>query len=256
MPEALSGLIGAGLSAGDLALLLAVAFAAGMVRGFAGFGTALVYLPVAGQVLDPVQAILSVILMDLVGPIPNLPRGWREAERRDLARLVLGMVVALPLGLALLARLDPQVFRYVVSLLSLGMLVLLVSGLRYHGPMTPPMVVASGAVGGFLGGVAGVPGPPVILLYMASDRPAQVIRANTLLYLFAFDASFILMMLVRGEAGPAIFGVGLLLIAPNLLGNLVGARLFRPERGRLFRAVAYGMIALSALSGLPFWDRG
>ncbi len=37
-------------------MLVAVATVAGLVRGFSGFGTAMVYLPVAGQILTPFEA--------------------------------------------------------------------------------------------------------------------------------------------------------------------------------------------------------
>lgn len=254
MPDLLAGLSQVGLTPAQFALLLAAAGLAGLVRGFAGFGTAMVYLPIAGQVLSPIWALVTLVIMDFVGPIPNLPRGWRDADRPDLGRLVIGMALTLPIGVSLLAVLEPYVFRYGISALSLVLLVLLVSGFRYRGRLTPPLVIGTGAVGGLTGGVAGIPGPPVILLYMASGKPAQVVRANNLLYLFIFDALFIALVAWRGwmEVAPVLLGIAVVL--PCLVGNVVGAALFRPERERIYRWAAYGIIAVSALSGLPLWD--
>ncbi|HAV07572.1 MAG TPA: sulfite exporter TauE/SafE family protein, partial [Rhodobacteraceae bacterium] len=40
------------------------ALIAGAVRGFSGFGTALVFLPVAGQFLSPIWALTVLTVMD------------------------------------------------------------------------------------------------------------------------------------------------------------------------------------------------
>jgi len=45
------------IPASDLIVLMATAFTAAVVRGFAGFGAALIYLPGAGQILSPFEAI-------------------------------------------------------------------------------------------------------------------------------------------------------------------------------------------------------
>jgi len=64
----------AGVIAGEgFWLLVAAAAVAGLVRGFSGFGTAMVYLPVAGQILSPFEALTTLLIMDLVGPLPNIP---------------------------------------------------------------------------------------------------------------------------------------------------------------------------------------
>ncbi|MBD3679217.1 MAG: sulfite exporter TauE/SafE family protein [Rhodobacteraceae bacterium] len=250
MPEALAS----ALALPGLWLLMLGAVAAGVVRGFAGFGTAMVFLPFAGQVLTPVEAVTVLILIDAVGPLPNVPAALRVAHRRDLARLCMGMVPAVPLGVMVLTWASPDVFRTTVSVISLVLLVMLVGGFRYRGALAPPLILTTGATGGFLGGVAGLAGPPVILLYMARVLPAEVIRANITLFLLATDFVMLAAILVAGVLMPAAIMLALVLVAPYLLSNMLGAAIFRPEAARLFRAVAYVIIAGSALSGLPVFD--
>lgn len=230
--------------------LFAAAFVAGVVRGFAGFGTAMVFLPVAAQVVDPVWAIMVNMVMDGIGPLPAIPAALRNGHPRDLARLVVGTMVMLPVGLAVLFWIDPQVFKLGVSLVSLTMLVLLIGGLRYRGPMTPPLIYATGGLAGLLGGSVGIPGPPVILLYMASPHPAAVIRANNMAYLFFFDLLMIAGFLITGKLTYEPLMLGLVTALPYLLGNMLGWWIFRPGYERLYRMTAYLIIAASALSGL------
>lgn len=243
-----------GIPLPDMALLSLAALAAGLVRGFVGFGTALIYLPFAGMVLEPIHALTTVVIFDLIGPLPVLRQSVADVHRKDLSRLMIGTLVALPVGLATLLVLPAEMFRFAVSTISIVMLAGLISGWRYHGTLGPAQVVGTGAAAGFLGGVAGIPGPPVIFVYMASPHPARVIRANTTYYLYGYDLLLLLLLLVQSLLSWPHVLIGLLLILPYLVGILSGAALFRPERERIFRWVAYGVIAGSALIGLPVWD--
>lgn len=251
LPAALSALL-----TPEFAFVAFAALLAGIVRGFSGFGTALVFLPLAGIVLDPVTAIATVVLMDMAGPVPVLVRIRHDIHWRDLRRLVTGALVATPLGQFILTYLAPDVFRLTVSSVSLAMLVVLMAGWRYRGLLPPWGVVGTGTVSGFLGGVAGVPGPPVIFVYMASMRPARVIRANISAYLYCFDCLVVIILTLSGQMNVPLVISGLVLTAPNMIGNLVGAALFRPDQERVFRAVAYVLIAAAALAGLPLWNWG
>lgn len=235
-------------------LLATGAFLAGIVRGFAGFGTAMVYLPVAGMVLGPFEALTTLIVKDLTAPLIHVPRALREGHPPDVLRLGAGALVALPLGVFVLSRVEPDVFRWGVSLVALGLLAALLLGLRYKGPMTPPLVFGTGALGGFLGGAVGLPGPPVILLYMASTLPARAIRANATLYLLLADVLLLAVFWVNGFVVASALALGFLMIWPYLLGNWLGAALFRPEYEVLYRRVAYAIIAGSAILGLPVWE--
>ncbi|TYB81819.1 sulfite exporter TauE/SafE family protein [Maritimibacter fusiformis] len=250
MPDALAG----ALATPGLVWLIAAALIAGLVRGFAGFGSAMVFMPVAAQVLPPVSTLAVLLVMEFIGPLPHLPRALRVAHRGDILRLLAGMVVALPLGLWLLVSLPVELFRYGVSAVSLVMLVALAAGLRYRGTLRRWMVYATGALGGFLGGTTGLSGPPVILLYMASPHPAPTIRANLLLYLGGVVGVTLAMLGMSGRLEALAVVLGLMLAVPFLGANLIGGWLFDPDRERTYRTVAYIVIAVSALSGLPLFD--
>ncbi len=243
-----------GQSPTGLAILLTAGLLGGIVRGFSGFGTALVFLPMASPILGPIGAIIALTIMDVFGPLPNLRRAWADVNQGDLARLLLACGAALPFGLWLLTRTDPEIFRYAVSCLSFAMLIILIFGLRYNGRVGRPMVYGTGAVAGFLGGVAGLPGPAVILFYMSRPIPVAAIRATILLFLFGFDFLILGYLAGMGQISWASAAIGLLLVLPNLAGNLIGAWIFNPDRASLYRGAAYVIIAAAALFGLPLWS--
>jgi uncharacterized membrane protein YfcA len=234
--------------------LVCGALIAGVVRGFSGFGTAMIYLPFAAQVVPPLWAILTLIAMDLIGPIPLIKPAFKDAQRRDLMLLLGGSLCLLPVGLVLLSTISTDTYRYLVSSISIVLLVCLVFGLRYSGKMYPALVAAVGGLAGFSGGLGGVPGPPVILFYMASTLPVRVVRANMMLFLFFTDILIISVVGIRGELYITPLIIGLMMAVPNGIGNLIGAAIFNPDKAGIYKAVAYIVIAASAVMGLPIWN--
>lgn len=241
------------LSTDGLIWLVAAVFIAGLVRGFAGFGSAMIIMPVASSILSPVEAIIFLTAAEILGPLPNLPAAWREGRPRDVGVLMMGAVIALPLGILCLSVIDPLVFGWFISSAVIILLLLTASGWRYRGTLTRGLTVFTGALGGFMTGFAGIPGPPVIMLYMASQLPISVIRANFLLYLLAIDFVLLPVLWLSGLMVWKIALLGLMVGIPNLIANVIGARLFDPHAERLFRNVAYVVIACSAIIGLPLW---
>lgn len=255
MPEAEVHLLWQALQFEGLYWLVFAAVVAGLVRGFSGFGTNLVFLPFAGQFLPPFWALLTLVIMDLIGPLPNLPQARRDGHPRAVLIMMLGVVCALPLGLFLLRQMNPLLFRYLVSAMAMAVPISLMLGFRLNaGALRPRNLFGTGVCGGFLGGVVGLPGPPVILLYMSSKVAPQIIRANTMMYLFLFDILLLLLFCLQGDlvALPVIIGV--LLIFPALIGNIIGGFIFNPQKEKLYRGCAYGIIMAAAFFSLPLWD--
>lgn len=226
---------------------------AGLVRGFSGFGTALILIPVAARVVPPHWTLILLVVIDSIGPLPNLPRALRDGAPREVVTLVAGMLVGLPLGLWVLAALPVETFRWVVSIVALVMLALLMSGWRWHGAHGGAVSVAAGGVSGFLGGSTGMAGPPVILYYMVQQMPVAKLRANLLLFFVGGNAALLGYLALAGRLELPAVMLGLALAPVFLAANVVGAALFRPQMGTLYRRVAYALVAGAALSGLPIW---
>lgn len=244
-----------GLTYQELALLSFGALLAGLVRGFAGFGTAMIYLPFAGQVLTPFAALTTLMVKDLLAPLMHVPRAIRDGQPVDVLRLAVGAALFVPVGVWILSLVHPDVFRWGVSLVALCLLAILILGIRYRGPITKPVLYGTGATGGLLAGSVGLPGPPIILLYMASTQPSEAIRANTTLYLILADILLVSVLWWNGYLVPSALALGALMILPYGLGNWLGALLFRPGHEALYRRVAYAIIAGSAILGLPIWEQ-
>ncbi|MFQ5438323.1 MAG: TSUP family transporter, partial [Paracoccaceae bacterium] len=116
MIENLASAFREAVAMGGFPLLVFASVLAGLVRGFTGFGKAMVFIPFAGAVLPPVWAVTTVLVFDLIGPLPNVPRALRDGAPMDVLRLAGGAILGLPIGLFLLFRIEPDVFRWMVSI--------------------------------------------------------------------------------------------------------------------------------------------
>ncbi|MEM9011770.1 MAG: sulfite exporter TauE/SafE family protein [Pseudomonadota bacterium] len=244
----------AGVGPEETAWLCLTVFIAGLVRGFSGFGTAMIYVPVAGLFLPPVSVLVTLVVFDFFGPMPLLRRAWADAVRREVLLLCLGALIGLQIGLLLLTRADPLAFRWFASLATLGLAGLLASGWRYRRVLRPGEVAGTGTVAGVFGGFAGLAGPPVILLYLGGARRAAEVRGTIILFLFVSDILTAGSLGARGLLGAEAMLLGLILTLPYALGGVIGARLFRLASEELFRAIAFALIGLAAIIGLPIFD--
>lgn len=252
MPDALTQ----ALATPGLIWLLCTIGLAGIVRGFSGFGTALVFVPVANIFLDPKTVVTVIALTGVASNAVVLPRAWGQASRGEVGLLVLAALVTVPAGLWLLDVLDKTTVRWIVTFVAGGLLVALIAGWRFSGVVSRPMLLVIGALAGVVGGMTGLTGPVVILFYLAGQAVAQSVRANTILFLAALDVVILTNLFLQGAVTLQIVVLAVLLSLPYAATTMLGQSLFDPRHERLYRWAAYGVIALAVVSGLPVWNNG
>lgn len=240
----------------DPALLAAIgaALLSGFVGGFAGFGGAMVFMPIASAAIGPKNAAAAFLVLNFVLTIPIVARCLPLARWRTILPTVLAAACTVPVGAWILAEADPMALRWGLSGIVLALLVLVASGIRYRGE---PHVAASlgvGSVSGVLGGIAQVAGPPVIAFWMSGPYPAKIIRANLLTY---FACSSLATFVAYFSKGLFTLEVGRLILVftpAHALGLFLGTRVFRGATDRSYRGLAYVVIAAAAILSMPLLD--
>lgn len=226
---------------------------AGIVRGFSGFGTALIFVPVAGIFLPPETVIAVMALTGIASTAALIPRAWRQSARVEVGQLALAALFTVPLGLWIMTQLDEITVRWIVAVIAGGTLLLLVSGWRFSGHMNLPGLLAIGGAAGIVGGMTGLTGPVVILFYLAGQSVAERVRANTILFLAILDVVLVANLLWGRAIGWSEVALALTLAVPYFTTTMIGQALFDPKYEKLYRLVAYAVIGLAVVSGLPLW---
>src|SRR6478672_6773406 len=96
-----------GLTPAALALAIAAAFTAAFVRGLAGFGMAILLVPLLGLMVLPVEAVVVSNLLGLLIGLSGLRTTWDAADRPSALAIGVLAMAATPFGLALLHAIDP-----------------------------------------------------------------------------------------------------------------------------------------------------
>lgn len=233
--------------------VIAATLVAGVVYGFAGFGAALVLLPVATAFVPVQMAVAAFAVSALASFVTVVPRAWAEAERGVVAAMIGVAALTLPLGLWILRTNDVTTMRWAVLAVTTITLVALMSGCRYH---ARPTWAARGAVAGatgLVGGATGLVGPIMVLFQLSGQDGVARSRANTLVFLSTTGLITAPLMALQGMLSAKAVVLGLLLIVPYGAGSRLGQRLFDPGRQALYRGVAYAIIALAIVLGLPIY---
>src|SRR4030081_575298 len=146
----LIGLIPTDVSSNAAIAICAIAFVSGTARGFSGFGSALIFMPLASSMVAPRLVAALLLIIDFVAAAPLIPNAWRHADRKATAVMVLGALIGVPSGTYFLSRLDPVTTRWIISAFVFALLVLLLAGWRYRGNDHAAISIGIGGLSGFL----------------------------------------------------------------------------------------------------------
>lgn len=233
---------------------LGIAATCGLVRGFSGFGSALIYMPLMSAVYEPRIAAVTLLLVDTICSTPFAIPEMRRCTWREVVPLSIAMIAAIPLGTWLLLVLDPIVLRWAIAVLVLGLVAVLMSGWRYKGPSTPPVSAGVGFLSGIGAGAVQIAGPPVILYWLSRGNNAATLRANLMVF-FVFGAvALVVVYALQGLFTAQPIALSILLAPLYIAGVAIGSRSFRSASESLYRNVAYAICLLSALLSLPLLD--
>lgn len=232
------------------ALAMAAVALAGFVRGFSGFGAAMIIVPSLSILYSPIVAVPVMVLTDSLCTAPMVWRAARVAVWREVLPLVLSAAVMLPVGVQLLVVLDPELLRSAMGGFVLVVVAAMATGWRYSGTVGRPATLATGATAGFLGGSIGIAGPPVILFWLAGQGDAAAVRSNLITF---FGCTSVISLLSLGVAGlftAEVVSVAAMMVPAYAVALFLGARAFGQAGEGLFRRVALGIVAAIGVSAL------
>lgn len=234
--------------------LIAVVTVAGIVYGFAGFGSALIFMPVASALIPVPMAIAAFSLSGLASLVTVIPRAWAEVDRRAVLWMIAVAIPAAALGVRVLRISDADAIHWAVIAVAATTLVALIGGWRLKAEPSLATRAAIGGAAGFVGGATGLNGPVLVLFQLAGRDGIARSRALTLVFLTSTSLIFLPLLALQGLLTPEAVILGLALLVPYGIGTRIGHALFRPDAEGLYRGAAYAIIGAAILLGLPIWS--
>lgn len=209
-------------------VLAAVVLLAGFVRGFTGFGAALVMAPCFAVVVGPHWGVAIIALLNVAtaGQLvrPSLP----VVDWRIVAPMTAAAILGIPMGVWLLASIEPDLVKRIVSIAVISAGLMLLLGLRHRGGSPWPVSMLVGLASGFLTGIGGVGGPPAVLYLVSGSGSGSAARsrASFIVYFAIVQAVVVIPLFLAGILSLPALVTSIALLPGYILSTQLGAKAF------------------------------
>ena len=246
------------LTAWTLAGASLCVFVAAIIRGFTGFGFGIAATPLLVLLFPPAEIVPPILILQVFAGIQIFLRTRGHVDWKLLLPSVVGALAGIPAGSMALDLLDSNAMRLVIGVTVLIAAAILMTGFRFRQRPARWLSALLGVVAGVGSGAAGIPGPPVIVLFLSSPVSLAIGRASLSAFFLCVAAASSAASAWRGLLTLNSMVLGALLMAPLLLGNHFGDKLFEKVQERAFRRVALILLIVIGVTtiGRGLWGSG
>ncbi|TMJ25399.1 MAG: sulfite exporter TauE/SafE family protein [Alphaproteobacteria bacterium] len=233
-----------------MALVIAGALVAGFVNGLSGTGYALVSLGFWLHAMSPLTAAPLVAFCSVCGHLQSLPRIWQGVIWSRLWPFMVGGLIGVPLGTAMLAHVQVGPLKIGVGLL----LIFYCSWMAFV--RRPPVVLGGGRLadataglgGGVLGGMASISGPIPVIWVQLRGWTMLAQRGVNQPYNMSVLAFSLVTAAIAGFLDRTFFVWAAITLPVTLIGAHIGLRLYGRIDDAQFRRLILGLLGLSGLT--------
>jgi uncharacterized membrane protein YfcA len=233
----------------QMVLVLLIIFATSVVQAVAGFGFALLAVPLMVVVIDLQSA---VIISSFVGTLSNMLQSWqlrRNINRNMTKRFLLATAVGSPVGLLLFVYANQSALKIVLGLSILFGVFVLSRGLELQ-HVSSWLDWIMGILSGVLLMATSTNGPPLVFVLQARKIDPVTFRA-TLNMVFLVSGAFGLVMFgLAGEVIRSDVNVAAFAIPAMVIGVSAGVVIRKYVQQELFKKIVLILLTIGGLSSL------
>ena len=233
----------------QMVLVLLIIFATSVVQAVAGFGFALLAVPLMVVVIDLQSA---VIISSFVCTLSNMLQSWqlrRNINRNVTRRFVLATAVGSPVGLLLFVYANQSALKIVLGLSILFGVFVLSRGLELQ-HVSSWLDWIMGILSGVLLMATSTNGPPLVFVLQARRLDPATFRA-TLNMVFLVSGTFGLVMFgLAGEILRSDVNVAAFAIPAMVIGVSTGVVIRKYVQQELFKKIVLFLLTIGGLSSL------
>lgn len=223
---------------------------ASVVRGLTGFGFSAIIVTGLSLILLPAQTVVLALLLEIVASIHLLPSAWKNINWPLLGALGIGLLVGTPIGVSLLAWLDPDVMRLVISFLVLTFALLLFNGYSYRGPQNFPVYSGVGLLSGICNGTAALGGLPIVTFLLSTQAKVETTRATLIAAFLGTDIYALVLAGGHGLVTSTTLTYAIISLPIVIGGVSLGKHLFNKASPRFFKRSAILLLLGLSLTGI------
>lgn len=222
---------------------------AGIIVGLAGFGFALFAVPPPLFVHDAPTVVALVNILGFSSGLVVLYGEWDEIKRPILRSLLPSSLAGLIVGTAVLRYVDGDAIELLASVAVVVFAVVLATGAGIPGVGHRRAPAVAGLASGVLGTSAGLPGPPIALLFTARDLAPTAFRVTITGHFVLVDVVAVALLALSGRLHRDAVLLAGAMVPPSLVGRWIGRRIVDRVSPPLFRRIVVALLLLTGTCG-------
>lgn len=239
-------------AAGPGMLIIAVvAFAAGLVRGFTGFGGPAFILAILTLFFPPISVVSKILVVDFFTNFYLFKACYRQIDWRSTLTMVVPTLLFMPVGHWLLLELDPLWVKRLMALVIASACVLMLAGIRYKTRLNFTWLVLIGVAAGIVFGGSYIALVTVVAILLG---PYDKNAGRTLIISWsAFTViGFALISAYSGTTTVDDVVIALPGAFTYMVGAWIGTHGFRNSSEKLFRRIAILTLLILAILNITY----
>ena len=232
------------LPANFIYIIIVIIFS-GFIRGFLGFGSGLITIPMLSFIYSPIFAVVFNIIIEIPTSIYLTLVGIRNCKFKEISPMFFSMMLMIPIGTIFLIYLDEQIIKILMSILVIFFVVLIASGWRLQSTITKYVLIMAGTTSGLMQGSTGMGGPPFATILLSKGDNDQVTRGNILVMSSGIVISTVISMYFFNLFSFELIFTGMVASPVYILASYTGSLFFNSSGKKYFRNIS--LLALGTI---------
>ncbi|WP_220799295.1 sulfite exporter TauE/SafE family protein [Roseobacter sp. OBYS 0001] len=230
---------------------------AGISKGGFGSGAAFASASILALVVEPGLALGVMLPLLMLIDASTLRPYWRKWDMQAAILLILGALPGVALGAALYKLTEPDVFRVLIGVISVGFVIWQIATANGFikaatKMLSPAAGVFAGAVAGFTSFVSHAGGPPAAIYLLSKKLGKTEYQATTVLVFWAVNIAKFIPYAFLGMFTLQTATANLVLAPFAFLGAWLGVKAHAVVPERAFFALTYVLLTVTGTKLI--WD--
>ena len=234
----------------SLIIMISIITLGGIIRGFIGFGPALITIPIFAYLYSPAEALVLQVIMEIPSTLYLTRLAVKTCNFKTVLPTFISMIFFIPVGMFLVVSMNPTLMRVFISIVVIVLVIILAMNLKLEKLINQKIMISSGALGGFLQGLAGMGGPPIVTILVARNDSDNETRGNILFLMSGIVVFSILSQFFYDLIRLDLVLVSILLSPIYMIATFMGSKYYNYNGKKIFKKAVLFLLALISISTL------
>ena len=238
----------------DQALVIAffAVIISGLLRGYSGFGAALIIIPIFSSLYSLLTALSFHVLIEMPTLLVLLPSVVKVYDRKLINSSLFYLAVGVPFGFCLIGFIETVYLQLFIGFIVVLSVLLIWHGVPFTFAKNRKFFYLVSAMSGISQGLVGLGGPPVVTTLMSRKDDGLTARANIIMMMSVLLITSLISQIYANAITwlPVILALKLFLF--YMLSNQIGKWLFFCYDQRSHRKIALFFLILIGANSIFF----